>query len=176
MRSGESVHQRGYAYVLLLVLVAALGVTAAGSVQLGQSMTRRHAEEALLAAGNDFRAAIASWRRSGAVSPGNPGGPRELAELVRDPRVPGVNRHLRRVPADPLTGSSEWGLVRDGGGRIVAVYSLAPGKPIKRDGFPPTQLGFANADSYAQWEFGFPPLRGTVTAPGAAASSASAPR
>lgn len=176
MRSGDA----GYAYVLLLVLVAVLGITAAGSVQLGQSMTRRHAEEALLAAGSDFRDAIASWRRGGAVSPGNPGGPRELVDLLRDPRVAGLRRHLRRVPADPLSGSDEWGLVRDGGGRIVAVYSLAPGRPIKRDGFAPAQAGFANAQSYAQWQFGFPPLRGTVTPARAAASSApaaaSAPR
>lgn len=172
MRSGE----QGYAYILLLVLVAVLGITAAGSVQLGQSMTRRHAEEALLAAGGDFRDAIASWRRGGAVAPGNPGGPRELVELLRDPRVPGLRRHLRRVPADPLSGSDAWGLVRDGGGRIVAVYSLAPGKPIKRDGFAPTQVGFTDAETYAQWQFGFPPQRGTVTPPGAAASSPSAPR
>jgi hypothetical protein len=161
MRSGE----RGYAYVLLLVLVAVLGITAAGSVQLGQSMTRRHAEQALLAAGEDFRAAIASWHRGAAVSAGNPGGPRELTELLRDPRVPGVRRHLRRVPADPLSGSNEWGLVRDNGGRIVAVYSLAPGRPIKRDGFSPAQADFTNAESYAQWQFGHPPAPAPALAP-----------
>ncbi len=168
MRSGE----QGYAYMLLLVLLVVLGITAAGTVQLGHSMTRRHAEEALLVAGSEFRAAINSWRSGGAVSPGNPGGPRELAELLRDPRVAGVRRHLRRVPADPLTGSSEWGLVRDNGGRIVAIYSLAPGKPIKRDNFAPTEASFTDADSYAQWQFGFPPRRGTVTGPGVAASAA----
>lgn len=161
---------RGYALVLLLVLVAALGVVAAGAVQAGHNAGRRNAEAALLAAGDDFRAALLSWRRSG---PGLSVGPAELADLLRDPRVPGVRRHLRAIPFDPLTGRAEWGLVRDNAGRIVAVHSLAPGRPIKRQGFGPTQAGFEEAESYAQWRFGLVP---NVRVPGAATGAASAAR
>lgn len=150
MRSGNAA--RGYALVLLLVLVAALGVVAAGAVQAGHNAGRRSAEAALLAAGDDFRNALLSWRRGGA--PAASSGPAELADLLRDPRVAGVRRHLRAIPFDPLTGRAEWGVLRDNAGRIVAVHSLAPGKPIKRQGFAPTQAGFDEAESYAQWRFG----------------------
>jgi hypothetical protein len=117
-------------------------------------MERRATEQALLAAGEQFRVALLSWRAGGGT------GPTELAELLRDPRVPGLRRHLRRLPHDPMTGRSEWGLLRDNGGRIVAVYSLAEGRPIKRDGFDGVrQAGFEEAESYAQWVFGAVPVR-----------------
>lgn len=150
MRSGRSGH--GFALVLLLVLVAVIATVTAGAVQAGHTAGRRSAEAALLVAGEDFHAALVSWRRG---APGASVGPAELAELVRDPRVPGVQRHLRQIPYDPLTGRAEWGLLRDNAGRIVAVHSLAPGQPITRRGFAPTQAGFEDASSYAQWQFGF---------------------
>lgn len=154
MRSGER-RERGFALILLLVLVAVLGAATAHVVQLGHAASRRDAEQALLAAGEDFRAALLSWRRAERAGSANAAsrGPAELADLLRDPRVPGVRRHLRRVPVDPLTGRAEWGLVREGGG-IVAVYSLAAGRPIKRQGFAPWQAGFEEAETYAQWRFG----------------------
>jgi type II secretory pathway pseudopilin PulG len=173
MRSGERAvrrgrRPRGFALVLLLVLVAVLGAASAHVVQLGHAASRRDAEQALLAAGEDFRLALLSWRRAerGGANPATRG-PTELADLLRDPRVPGVRRHLRRIPVDPLTGRAEWGLVRDGG-VIVAVHSLAAGRPIKRQGFAPWQAGFEEAESYAQWRFGFTvPVASRTTAPGA---------
>jgi hypothetical protein len=147
----------GFSYLLLLLLLAVLAVATTGSLALGHVMERRAAEQALLATGDDFRAALLSWRRGGG---GGGGGPAELAELLRDPRVPGVRRHLRQLPHDPLTGRAEWGLVRNNAGRIIAVYSLAEGTPIKRDGFDALrQAGFEEAESYAQWTFGAVPVR-----------------
>lgn len=161
MRSGSgrdnAPAQRGFSYLLLLVLIAVLGLAAAGSVSVGTSVTRRHAEEALLQAGEEFRAALASYRAGGRT------GPQQLSELLRDPRVPGVRRHLRRIPHDPLTGSAEWGELRDSANRIVAVYSLAPGRPIKRSGFNNLQAGFDEAERYSQWRFG--PALGAVARP-----------
>lgn len=151
MRSGDT-HGRGaagYAYVLLLILLAVLAVAAAGSVALGHALERRAAERALLETGEEFRQALLGWQRGGG------GGPATLEELLRDPRVPGVRRHLRRLPHDPLTGSTEWGLVRNTEGRIVAVYSRATGRPLQRAGFDAlAQPGFEEAESYAQWRFG----------------------
>lgn len=149
MRSGE----RGFSYLLLLLLLAVLAVATTGSLALGHAIERRAAEEALLVTGEEFRLALQSWRRGGGTGPG------ELTELLRDPRVPGVRRHLRRLPFDPMTGRAEWGLLRDAQGRIVAVYSLAEGVPIKRDSFDALrQAGFEEADSYARWTFGARPL------------------
>lgn len=158
MRSGE--RQRGFGYLLLLVLLAALAVAATGSVALGHAMERRAAERALLETGEQFRLALQSWRRFGGS------GPAELNELLRDPRVPGVRRHLRRLPFDPLTGRAEWGVLRDTNGRIVAVYSLAEGTPIQRDNFDGLrQAGFEEAENYQQWRFGAVPVARAASAP-----------
>lgn len=142
---------RGFSYLLLLVVIATLTVTA-GAVSVGRNAGRRNAEQALLVAGEELRVAIASYRSIGGSAGAS--GPKELADLLRDPRVPGVRRHLRRIPVDPLTGRATWGVIRDAAGDIVAMHSLAEGKPLKRDGFEVTQAGFENADSYANWRFG----------------------
>lgn len=158
MRSGD--RQRGFSYLLLLLLLAVMAVATTGSLALGHVMERRAAEEALLATGEEFRLALLSWRRGGGT------GPAELSELLRDPRSPGVRRHLRRLPFDPMTGRAEWGLLRDTQGRIVAVYSLAEGEPIKRDNFDPLrQAGFEEADSYTRWTFGVRPVVRAASAP-----------
>lgn len=138
--------------MLLLVAVAAMGVASAASVSLGHAVIRRAAEQELLLVGEELRQALLSWRAAGLA------GPDELQDLLRDTRSAAIVRHLRRIPADPLTGRQAWGLVRDASHAIVGVHSLAPGRPIKRDAFEAiSQRGFAEADSYAQWVFGVGP-------------------
>lgn len=154
MRTGSRFARRregGFAYMLLLVAVAVIGVAAASSVSLGSTLARRDAEQELLAIGAEFERALVSY---GGVAPGARG-PRTLEELLADPRSPQVRRHLRQVYADPLTGKSDWGLVRDSQGFIVGVYSLAEGTPIKRRGWPAHRAAFEEQESYAGWVFGF---------------------
>ena len=154
MPSGEHAGARrcqaGFAYLWLLGLVVVIGVAASGALMLGHHLSRRQAEQALLATGHEFELALRSFA---AAAPGNAARPRELQNLLRDPRVAGVRRHLRAIRADPLTGRAEWGLIRDSQGGIVAVYSLAPGMPIKRTGFDASQAWFEDASSYADWRF-----------------------
>lgn len=138
---------RGFALVLLLVLIAVLAAVSAWTVSIGHRVARQQAELELLAIGTDFRAALISY------GGGTIGGPAELADLLRDPRVAGVRRHLRAIPADPLTGRFDWGLVRSANGRITGVYSLAPGEPGKRAGFEPWAAGFERAATYSDWVF-----------------------
>jgi type II secretory pathway pseudopilin PulG len=161
MTSGNRRHRRGFAYVLLLVSLAIVGVAAASAVTMGSTMARRDAEEALLAVGEEFSTALASYRGAANVAAA---GPRDLADLLRDPRFPGVRRHLRKLYADPMSGSDEWGLIHDPTGAIVAIYSRAPGRPIKQQGFGERHAGFANASSYADWRFGDPAARAAVPA------------
>ncbi|MBL0420160.1 type II secretion system protein [Ramlibacter sp. AW1] len=155
--------QHGFTYLALLIALAVIGLWATQSLEMGASAARRNAERELLAIGGDFERALRSYanlppeRGAGAGVP-TPGarGPRELQDLLRDPRVPGIRRHLRRVPHDPLTGRAEWGLVRDEAGFIVGVHSLASGRPIRQvkvegaSALSTSQL----ADSYADWVFG----------------------
>jgi hypothetical protein len=148
----------GFSYLLLLVIVAVLSLLGSYSVQAGHAIQRRHAEDALLQVGLEFQRALISYRRSGAASldTAPTRGPRVLEDLLRDTRVPGLQRHLRRIPVDPLTGHSNWGLLRDKQGGIVGVFSLAVGVPIKQAMFDRSQLAPKSSRSYADWIFGDP--------------------
>lgn len=155
--------QHGFAYVLLLMAVAVLALGASAALQLGAQAGRRDAEQALLSTGAEFERALYSYagvavaataaNTSGALAAR---GPRDLQELLKDPRVPGVRRHLRQLYADPMTGKVEWGVVRDPAGFIVGVYSLAQGQPIKQLGFDARHAHFEEAPNYAKWVFGLP--------------------
>ncbi|MEA1673187.1 hypothetical protein [Nitrospirillum sp. BR 11163] len=151
-------NEGGFTYLGLLIILAIIGVVAAASLQAGALMQRRAAEESLLDIGSDFRAALRGYADS--TPAGLPRSPRTLQDLVRDPRYPGVRRHLRRVPPDPMGGDQPWGLVMspDGAG-IIGIYSQAPGHPIKQDGFPPAYQDFRNRDRYADWVFTQAPAR-----------------
>jgi hypothetical protein len=146
----------GLAYWVLLWTVAVLTWGASASLQAGASLTRRDAEQQLRVIGEEFQAALRSYanlRRGDLPSPAARG-PKTLDELLRDPRVPGVRRHLRKLYHDPLTGQASWGLVRDRDGYIVGIYSLATGRPIRQLG-PAPDLALTGAPaSYQDWVFG----------------------
>lgn len=166
MRNGRSIGRRGravgefktagFAYVFLLAAVATIGMLSATSLSLGNQVSRRDAERELLAIGGEFEQALKSYagfRRDGATAADGLG-PHTLQELLKDPRVPFVKRHLRQIYADPLTGRSEWGLVIDPTGSIVGIYSMSDGLPIQRSGFDPSRSSFENAKTYASWVLG----------------------
>jgi len=147
MRSGEG----GYSYLLLLLGVAVFAAATAGAVQWGTALWRHEAEDELLATGLDFQLALQGY------AGGNGAGrqcPRELQDLVRDPRFASPRRYLRRIPIDPLTGRAEWGLRRNPSGQIFGVYSLATGQPLKRSNFPAGMEAAQGATTYADWVFG----------------------
>lgn len=143
--------QRGAALLLTLFLVAVVGVLLAVAGRVWQTESRRAREAELLAVGAEFARALGRYRD--ATPNGTPEFPQRLEQLLDDRRQPVTTRHLRRLYRDPLTGSSEWGLVKDAAGRIAGVYSLAPGTPIRQDGFPPDHAAFAGAAGYADWRF-----------------------
>jgi type II secretory pathway pseudopilin PulG len=152
-----STTQEGFAYVLLLIAVAVIGIVAGNSLSLGSLVSRHHAEQSLLAIGGEYEAALRSYSGIGAaLNAPNSRGPRSLEDLLKDPRSPSIRRHLRQVYADPLTGKEEWGLVKDSAGFIVGIYSMAEGQPIKRSGFEARQAHFEDAPNYRAWIFGLP--------------------
>lgn len=143
--------ERGFTYFAVLALVAITSIGALAAGRLWQTAERRERERELLAAGQSVRQAIASYRTL--LVGGRRQYPLALEDLLRDPRLPGVRRHLRRIPVDPMTGRAEWGLVRGADGGIAGIHSLSESVPIKRAGFDESELAFANAATYADWRF-----------------------
>lgn len=141
--------QGGYTYLLVLFLVAGLGLLAAQIGVVWQQAMQRERETELLAIGVEMAQALARYKRTGPQQ----AYPVKLVDLLEDKRFPNPVRHLRRIYRDPFTGQGRWGQVVQGG-QIVAIYSLAPGEPIRTHGLPP-ELGDVGgaARSYADWVF-----------------------
>jgi type II secretory pathway pseudopilin PulG len=160
----------GFAYVMLLVTVAILGMFAAGSLQLGSQLSRQDAEQALMDIGGEFQRALYSYSGttstsgiSGVNAAANSAkGPRTIEELLRDSRAVSTRRYLRQIYIDPMTGNKEWGIVRDPAGFILGVYSKSTERPIKRTNFDSTQAHFEEAENYSKWIFGLPAAQAAV--------------
>lgn len=143
---------RGYTYLLVLFMVAALGLFAAQAGIVWHAAQQREREAELLAIGGEMARALAYYRDEAPA--GTPPAPTSLEQLLQDPRYPTMHRHLRRIYRDPLTARAEWGLVRQGE-FIVGIYSLSKLAPIRREGLPPEldETEAKNATSYQEWIF-----------------------
>jgi hypothetical protein len=93
--------------------------------------------------------------------------PTQLEDLLEDKRYPMPVRYLRRLYPDPITGETDWGLVK-AGTRIAGVYSLSDKTPMKQAGFPPDYQAFSGKTSYRDWIFVVPPSSGGLPILGAA--------
>ena len=142
--------QRGFTYVWLLLAIGLVAAGLAATAEVVTTAARRDKEAELLFAGDQFARAIARYRAS---VPGSQQYPQRLEDLLADNRFPNVRRHLRRVYRDPMTGSSDWGLVRGPNGGIVGVYSTSTAQPIKTANFPKEYAAFAGAPAYRDWVF-----------------------
>jgi hypothetical protein len=147
-------HLRGFSYVWTLLVVAGIAATTALAVEIAATATRRDKEKELIAIGRQFRTALARYHAASrnAVVPEYP---QSLEQLLRDDRVPGIRRHLRKIFVDPMTGKAEWGLVRMGG-RIIGVHSLSEQLPIKQSGFQVEETNFSGKQRYSEWVFTYP--------------------
>jgi type II secretory pathway pseudopilin PulG len=154
--------QRGFSYLFMLFLVALLSVGLLAGRDVDKTTLRRSQERELLFIGRQFQNALASYSQ---IAGGNGFNnyPASLDELVEDKRFPTMKRHLRKIYADPITGKTDWGLIKSGD-RIVGVYSLADGVPLKQGGFENDQANFAGAARYSDWIFSWP-AQGTTTRP-----------
>lgn len=148
-------HGRARGVMLLaLMLALAIGSVAVLAVSDVWAVTRqRELEEELLFVGDQYRLAIERYYHA---QPQAKQLPRSLDELLADPRFPTPVRHLRRLYADPITGTTDWGLVKSGD-RIAGVFSRSQRSTVKRALFPEKYLEFEGREVYAQWRFVFAP-------------------
>jgi type II secretory pathway pseudopilin PulG len=139
--------ERGFTYVTVLFFLAVLGIGLAATAASWQTAAQRQRERELIFIGAQFQQAIALYYQR---SPGEAKEyPRRLVDLLQDSRYPTMERYLRRIYTDPMTGKREWGLVDAPEGGIMGVYSLSREKPMRTLGLDATE----GAPTYRDWKF-----------------------
>jgi general secretion pathway protein G len=146
---GVSGDADGYTFVELLVVTVILLVLASAVLPLAQITTQRQQETELRRSLREIRTAIDAFKDavdegliSGTeVEPGSQGYPPNLEILVdgvgaASDASGAVFRFLRRIPSDPMTSDTAWGLrgYQDppgttlwGGGSVFDVYTQSDG-------------------------------------------------
>ena len=154
MPTGRRARQQGFSLLGLLFFVAGLGVGMAALGTLWHAAAQREKERELLFVGDQYARAIESFW-SIPLPVGTPRRlPKNVAELLTDPRFPHTVRHLRRAWPDPMTGG-DWVLLRGADGGITGVASAAEDTPFKQANFPLRYASFESAQRYRGWEFSF---------------------
>jgi type II secretory pathway pseudopilin PulG len=153
---------RGYTYLTVLFVVAIMASGLAVIGEMWQTVAQREREAELLHIGNEYRKAIERYYLAGPAQY-----PRNLADLVKDPRQAGTVRHLRRLYPDPITGKAEWKVIPAAQGGIAGVSSSSEDKPLKSAGFRVRDASFEGKSKYSDWQF--------IFAPEAAAAATSVP-
>jgi type II secretory pathway pseudopilin PulG len=156
MRSGDVHTPRsgGFTYLGLITTVAIIGLVGAATLKVESLLRRAAAEQDLLETGAAFSEALKSY--ADATPRGQPTQPPSLQELLKDPRFPGVRRHLRKIFVDPVTGKAEWGIVWVNPGNetgVLAVYSLARAAPLKVANFDARFPNFEGKQHLSDWKF-----------------------
>jgi len=150
--------QRGFSYPIAMFLVALLSLVSVRALENTMTTERRDKEAELLVIGQAYQGAIRTYYDN---SPGTAKVyPPDLSALLQDARTTRVRRHLRKLYRDPITGSTEWGIVWTEQGTVKGVYSLSNLRPFKSDGFAEELTGFAGAARYNQWAFVHEPAPG----------------
>ena len=139
----------GYSFIELLVVISILFVLASAALPLAQVASQRQREAELRRTLREMRTAIDKFKDAVDIgqipttelTPGSEGYPPDLATLVEG--VTPANdasgrklKFLRRVPIDPMTNSTEWGMraYQDrpdstswGGRNVFDVYTKSQG-------------------------------------------------
>jgi type II secretory pathway pseudopilin PulG len=144
---------RGFTYLMALFVIAIAGVGLALLGDVWQTAALREQEAELLYVGNQYRRAIELYYLSGPQQY-----PRTLDDLLKDPRSPTIRRHLRQLYPDPITGTSEWMLVKAPDGGIMGVHSRSEKHPLKIANFKPRDKEFEAAEKYIDWKFVYAPM------------------
>jgi general secretion pathway protein G len=140
--------QRGFTLIELIVTVTVIAVLVGMAIPLTRNTIKREREQELHAALREMRLAIDNFKRASdlgqiQITLDGQGYPAKLQDLVDG--VPLMNqvdkkiKFLRRVPLDPMTNSTEWGMrsYQDdpkstswGGQNVFDVYSKSEGTAL----------------------------------------------
>ncbi len=159
--------QAGFTYLVAMFAVAVAGLLLAVTSEVWSQSRQREKERELLFVGSQFREAIALYyqRSPGAVKRY----PEKLEDLLEDRRYLSLQRYLRKIYADPVTGKPQWGTIAAPGGGVMGVHSLSDQRPVKSANFDIGDQSFAGGQRYSDWKFIYePPASGAPAPPGSA--------
>jgi general secretion pathway protein G len=144
--------QDGYSFVELMIVSAILFILASAVMPLAQVASQRQREAELRTALRQIRTAIDKFKDAvdqgriaqTEVAPGSEGYPPDLEKLVdgvstQNDQSGTKLKFLRRIPIDPMTNSTEWGLraYQDrpdstswGRGNVFDVYTKSGGTAL----------------------------------------------
>ncbi|MGQ0735484.1 MAG: type II secretion system protein [Acidobacteriota bacterium] len=147
-----SLGQRGYTFVELIVVTTIILILASAVQPLAKVAITRQKESELRRVLREMRTAIDRYKDAAdaqmisitEIAVGSEGYPPALEVLVEGVGVANDAsgrklKFLRRVPVDPMTGSSEWGMrsyqdkpdaTRWGGQNVYDVFSLSEGTAL----------------------------------------------
>lgn len=149
----------GFTYTVVLIMLIALGLATGTAGQVDSQRMQAEREAELLFRGLAYRRAIKSYYEEKNVAQHARALPRELEDLLRDPRVQ-HRRHLRALYPDPFAPAGEkegWQVLRTPDGGIVGVASRSRALPLRQENFPSGLEALAGARTYADWQFVFTP-------------------
>ena len=120
----EATPEQGFSFIELLIVVTIVGILATGALGLSRWEAKRTAEIELQRALREIRSAIDAYHEAveqGLIEsePDERGYPPDLESLVEgveliasaeDEDETRRIKFLRRIPIDPMTGDTEWGL------------------------------------------------------------------
>ncbi len=153
MSSGKN--QQGFTYLTVLFLIAALGAGLAVTGELWSHTRQREKEAELIWVGNQFKQAIGLYYQR---SPGTVKRyPEKLEDLLEDKRYLSMQRYLRKIYADPISGKPAWGLVTAPGGGIMGIHSTSEGRPVRLSPLVGDANSAAHAASHRDWRFVYEP-------------------
>lgn len=152
-RPATTRRERGVVLLAFLLALALAGLGAMVAMDVWSVRRQHEREQELLFVGHQYRAAIRDFYF------GSPPGagralPTSLAMLLDDDRYPVPVHHLRRLYPDPVTGSTDWGLLMSGD-HIMGVYSKSEAQPLKQKGFALVDSTFEDKSAYRDWVFAF---------------------
>jgi type II secretory pathway pseudopilin PulG len=147
--------QRGFTLVAALAAMFLLALATQQVMSVVSQQAQREREAELLRVGAAFAKAIGAYYEA---SPGTQKNwPPSLEALVDDRRMVSLQRYIREVYRDPLTRSTEWGIVPAPDGGVAGVYSLSEGEPIRSGAIESGPLSLPPASRYTDWKFVYTP-------------------
>ena len=153
MRRGE--HRRpaqaGFTYIALLAVLALVGIALATIGTRWADRVQREREQELLRVGQLYAQALLAYHR------GSPGSdktwPKDVQELLQDPRMLGTVRHLRAAYPDPMVPGQPLVLIRAADNTIRGVYSSSMAAPFRDGGVDLGVVVLPPVQHYADWQF-----------------------